>query len=124
MGLTVSERFMAVPAAPAPERMRTGFSLQAARSVDYSAEQRVTLQFLTRTSNEQARNSDEGVGPEVTLTPEIDARLDDPARFGAEGPWYQYPWVLLGQDFLENVSIILVGPRQLTIVIDDEAEDD
>lgn len=117
MGLTANERFMSVPAAPAPERMRSGLSLQAARSVEYSAEQRVTLQFFSRPSEEL-------VGPAVTLTPEIDSRLDDPARFGADGPWYQYPWVLLGQDFLENVSIALVGSRQITIVLDDEAEDD
>jgi hypothetical protein len=117
MGLTVNERFMPVPAAPAPERMRSGLSLQAARSVEYSAEQRVVLQLFSRTAAEL-------VGPAVTLTPEIDSRLDDPARFGAEGPWYQYPWVLLGQDFLENVSVVLVGSRQITIFFDYEAEDD
>jgi hypothetical protein len=117
MGLTVNERFTLLPAAPAPERMRSGLSPQAARSVEYSATQRVEVQLVSRTSAQL-------VGPAVTLTPELDPQLDDPGRVHADGPWYQYPSLLLGQDFLENVSIALVGPRQITVVFELDAEEE
>jgi hypothetical protein len=117
MGLTVNEKLTLLPATPAPERMRTSLSPQAAQSVDYSETQRVELKFVSRSSGEF-------VGPRVTIVPQLDHELDVPGRVGADGPWYQYPSILLGQDFLENVSIALVGSRQVTIVFDVEAEDD
>jgi hypothetical protein len=117
MALTVNEKLTLLPAAPAPERMRTGLSPQAAQSVDYSEAQRVELQFVSRASGEL-------LGQPVTIVPQLDHELDVPGRVGADGPWYQYPSMLLGQDFLQNVSIALVGSRQVTVVFDVEAEDD
>jgi hypothetical protein len=111
VGLSVNERFTLLPAAPAPERMRTGLSPQAAESIDYSETQRVELQFVSRTSGLL-------VGAPVTLAPELDRELDDPGRVGASGPWYHYELVRLGQDFLENFWLALLGPRQVTVVFD------
>jgi hypothetical protein len=114
VGLAANERFTLLRAAPTPERMRTGLAPSAGARVDFSDSQAVDLQFFSRDAGP--------VGRLVTLVPELDRRLDDDARVG-EGPSIQYPHICLGQDFLQNFWLGLLGPISLTQVyepLDDE----
>ena len=116
VGLTVNGLLTALPAAPSPERMRTGLSPRAGYAVEYSESQEVELQFFSRTSGL--------VGEPVAVRPELDRELDDPVRVEAPGPWYQYERLRLGQDFLQNFSVALLGSRQITVIFDDFEDGD
>jgi hypothetical protein len=106
VGLHVKDLFTAVPATFAPGRMRTGLSPRAAGALNYSDSQVCTLQFLTRQG--------EAVGRRVTIVPELDPPLDEPARVDAPPPWFQYEQVALGQDFLQHFWVMLMGPGPIT----------
>jgi hypothetical protein len=110
IGLVVNEKFTVLPAAPAPERMRTGLSPRAGESVDYSDGQRVELQFFRPAAGPAGRS--------VTVQPELDPDLDLADRVGAPGPRLQYELLRLGQDFLEHFSVGLIGPSGLTVVLE------
>lgn len=107
IGLSANDKFTLLRATPTPERMRTGLAPSAGARVDFSDSQRVDLQFFSKDAGP--------VGPLITLVPELDPRLDEDAQVG-EGPSLQYPHLFLGQDFLQNFWLGLLGPVGLTEV--------
>jgi hypothetical protein len=106
ISLGANQRSVALPSIPAPGRMRSGLSPKAGRAVNFSDSQAVELQFLTRQGTP--------VGRPVTVVPELDPQLDDPIRIDAPEPWHHYEALALGQDFLEQFAIVLIGPAGLT----------
>lgn len=108
IGLWANDLFTPVPASFVPARMRTGISPRAGGAVNFSDSQAVELQFLTRDG--------EPVGRRVTVVPELDPRLDEPATVAAPAPWFQYEQLALAQDFLEQFGVVLAGSREVTLV--------
>lgn len=111
VAIYANDLYTPLPAAPSPERMRTGLSPRAAGAVDFSDSQAVELQFLT--------NEGRGVGKRIQLVPELDPRLDEAAQVNAPQPWFQYEQLALGQDFLQHFWLTLVGPRRQTAIYEE-----
>lgn len=114
-GLSANDKFTLLRATPTPERMRTGLAPSAGARVDFSDSQAVDLQFFSKDAGPAGRV--------ITLVPELDQRLDDDALFG-DPPRFQYPHLCLGQDFLQNFWLGLLGPVGLVEIYEPTEEEE